>query len=84
VQTLVTPDPVSYIQPNFQQVAANAGQWLNYVATGGGLTLPNAIAGIGGSWNNATQGFATRTVDVNNVDHANIAGPTMMNKLLGL
>lgn len=83
VQTLVTLDPVSYIQPNFQQVAANAGQWLNYVATGGGLTLPNAIAGIGGAWNNATQGYATSTVDVS-VDHANIAGSTMMKQLLGI
>ena len=84
VQTLVTLDPVSYVQPDFQQVAANAGQWLNYVATGGGLTLPNVIAGIGGAWNNATMGYATHTTDVNNVDHANIAGPIMMNKLLGI
>jgi hypothetical protein len=83
VQTLVTLDPVSYVLPSFQQVAANAGQWLNFVAAGGGLTLPNAIAGVGGAWNNATQGYATRTVDVD-VDHASIAGREMMNRLLGL
>jgi hypothetical protein len=83
VKTLITLDPVSYIQPNFQQVAANSGQWLNFVATGGGLTLPNAIAGVGGAWNNATQGYATKTTDVS-VDHANIAGGAMFVQLLGV
>lgn len=82
VKTLVTLDPVSYIRPNFQQVAANSEQWLDFVAAGGGLNLANAIAGIGSSWNNATQGYA-KTWDVN-ADHANIAGQIMMNKLLGI
>jgi pimeloyl-ACP methyl ester carboxylesterase len=86
VQTLVTLDPVSYLQPNFQTVAANiatGGQWLDFVAAGGGLTLPNVIAGVGSAWNNATQGYATQTTDVG-VDHANIAGSVMMDKLLGI
>jgi len=83
VQTLVTLDPVSYDQPNFQRVAANSGQWLNYVAAGGGLTLPNVIAGVGSAWNDATLGYATNTTNVD-LDHANIAGSAMMNKLLGI
>ena len=53
VKTLVTLDPVSFFRPDFSKVAANAGQWLDYNATGGGLTVPNAIAGGGSAWNNA-------------------------------
>ncbi|WP_428488422.1 beta strand repeat-containing protein [Rhodopila sp.] len=82
VQTLVTLDPVSYLQPDFHQVAANSGQWLNFVAAGGGLTLPNAIAGIGGAWNGATMGYATSTTNVS-TDHGGIENGTMYNQLLG-
>jgi pimeloyl-ACP methyl ester carboxylesterase len=83
VQSLVTLDPVSYLQPNFQQVAANSGQWLNFVAAGGGLTLPNAIAGIGSAWNDGTTGYATRTTNVN-TDHGGIESGAVYNQLLGV
>jgi pimeloyl-ACP methyl ester carboxylesterase len=83
VDTLVTLDPVSTSRPNLNQVAANSGQWLNFVAAGGGLTVANAIAATGGAWGNSTQGFATRTIDVN-VDHASIANRQMMTALVGL
>ena len=82
VQTLVTLDPVSYLQPKFQQVAANSGQWLNFVAAGGGLTLPNAIAGIGSAWNDATTGYATGTVNVA-TDHGGIEGKNVYLQLVG-
>ena len=82
IDTLVTLDPVGSVA-NLSQVSANSGQWLNFVAAGGGLTLPNAIAAIGGAWGNITQGYATRTIDVN-VDHAGIAGSDMMKSLLGI
>jgi pimeloyl-ACP methyl ester carboxylesterase len=86
VQTLVTLDPVSYIRPDFQNVAANiapGGQWLNFVAAGGGLTLPNAIAGIGSAWNDATTGYATSTTNVS-TDHGGIENATVYNQLLGV
>ena len=82
VQTLVTLDPVSHAQPNFQQVTANSGQWLNFVAAGGGLTLPNAIAGAGSAWNDATMGYATRTINVN-TDHGGIEGKAVFLQLVG-
>jgi Resolvase, N terminal domain/Alpha/beta hydrolase family len=83
VQTLVTLDPVGYLQPNFQQVAADSRQWLNYVAAGGGLTLPNAIAGVGSAWNDTTMGHATSTVNVS-LDHGGIESWKMFGPLLGV
>ena len=83
VQTLVTLDPVSYIRPDFQKVAANSGQWLNFVAAVGGLTLPNAIAGIGSAWNDATMGYTTRTSNVA-TDHGGVESARMYNQLLGV
>jgi hypothetical protein len=83
VATLVTLDPVSYSRPNLSAVAANAGQWLDYQATGGGLVnSPNIIAGLGSSWINAPVGFANTVTSVN-LDHGGIASG-VTNQLLGL
>jgi hypothetical protein len=59
VDTLITVDPVSWFRPSYAAVAANAGTWVDYNATGGGGSLPNFIAGIGGAWNNAPSGYTS-------------------------
>jgi RHS repeat-associated protein len=72
VNALRTVDPVGWTRPNFANVAANSGSWVNYNAVGGGATWPNFVAGIGGAWNNAPSsflGFAHRNVTY---DHAGV------------
>lgn len=70
VNALRTVDPVGWTRPNFADVAANSGSWVNYNAVGGGATWPNFVAGMGGAWNNAPSGYASHS----NVpyDHAGV------------
>ncbi len=60
VNTLITVDPVGWTRPDFADVAANTGSWINYNAVGGGATWPNFVASIGGAWNNAPSSYATQ------------------------
>ena len=84
VKQLVTLDPVSYTRPDFAAVAAHSGQWTDYNATGGGLTFPNIVAGIGSAWGTSPQGYASTFADIGGVDHADIAGRLVIDAILGI
>ncbi len=71
VDSLITVDPVSWIRPNYADVAANAGTWTDFNAVGGAGSFVNFIAVIGGDWGSGPQRLATtfKNIDLN---HANI------------
>ena len=62
VDQLFTLDPVGRRRPDFVAVAENTRSWVNVYAGGGGNSLPNIIARIGGNWGNAPEGYADRHV----------------------
>jgi RHS repeat-associated protein len=72
VNTLITVDPVSRFGPNYSAVAENSATWINYDARGGGVTLPNVIAGVGGAWNSGPKGYADTYEKKTQYDHADI------------
>ncbi len=66
VDMLVTVDPVGRgLSENFMERVRNgADQWVNIRATGGGpLERSNLIARIGGTYGNAPDAFAHRTIE---------------------
>lgn len=49
---------------NVCSVSKNSGLWINYDSAGTGVSRNNAIATIGGAWNNAPQGYADQLIPV--------------------
>jgi hypothetical protein len=67
VDTLVTVDPVSVLQPHFETVRSSVNSWININAVGADnstalswerIRQGGFVAGIGNSWNNNPQGIA--------------------------
>jgi RHS repeat-associated protein len=72
VNSLTTVDPVSWFRPDYSSVAANSNTWIDYDARGGGVTMPNIIAGVGGAWNSGPKGYADTYEKKTQYDHADI------------
>jgi len=59
------------MRPDYEAVKKNAGNWVNYNATGGGWTLSNIIAQVGGKWGHSVDKAGINSVDID-ADHAAI------------
>ena len=72
VDILVTVDPVGRFKPDFIKVTKFSGNWLNFVATGGGLYLNNIVARLGGWYGHKPKGYADQHTLAPDKDHVAI------------
>lgn len=75
MRTLVTLDPVSLVNPDYEKVTANAGTWINVNANPDAKKraqesgLGNLAAGLGSSWDSDPKGYATQHYNAN-INHS--------------